>query len=100
MHPPQLTLEDLAGAVAWKLVDDAVSPRALVARDRVQAAGFERVGVDLGPRPMDDEGDDALPPLVVRDADHRRFGNGRIGEQDPLDLARVDVVAAGDDDVL
>src|SRR5882672_12825854 len=75
LDPSQLVLDDLAGAVAGKLLDDDVPPRTLVACDGVEAARVERSGVDLRPRPRNDEGDDALPPLVVRDAHHRRLSH-------------------------
>src|SRR6266436_6925850 len=51
LGPSQLVLDDLAGAVAGKLLDDDVPPRTLVSRDRVETARIERSGVDLGPFP-------------------------------------------------
>src|SRR5882762_6066412 len=100
LNPFQLVLQDLAGAVAGKLPDDDVPPRTLVARDRVEAARVERGGVDLRPVPGNDERDDALAPLVVRGAHHRGLGDRRLTEENALDFARVDVVPAGDHDVL
>jgi hypothetical protein len=100
LDPFQLVLDDLAGAVAGKLVDDDVPPRTLESCDRVEAARVERGGVDLGPLSRDEERDDALAPLVVRDAHHHRLGDRRIAEENTLDFARVDVIAARDHDVL
>src|SRR5690242_5385969 len=47
----------------------------------------------------DDRADD-LAPEPVRDADHGDLGHAGVGEQDGLDLARVDVLAAPDDHFL
>src|SRR6266853_904088 len=66
LDPFQLALENLAGAVTGKLLDDDVPPRTFVSRDRVEAARVERSGVDLRPVPRNDERNDALAPLVVR----------------------------------
>src|SRR5205085_9428968 len=68
-HQPQLAPEDLAGVVARKLLDDVVLPGALVTGDRIQAAGVERVGVDVGSCTRHDVGDDRLAPHQVGDAD-------------------------------
>ena len=53
------------------------------------APGLERHG-----------GADLLAEVGVRDADHRRLGDGRVLVEHLLDLPRVDVVAAPDDQVL
>ena len=45
----------------------------------------------------DDEGDDQLAPGRVGDADHRDVGDPGVRTDRVLDLARVDVVAAADD---
>ena len=47
-----------------------------------------------------DEGGDHLTPLRVGQAEDRHLGDGRVIEEDILDLARVDVLAAADDHVL
>lgn len=47
-----------------------------------------------------DEGGYHLTPLLVRKADDRRLGDGGVSEQDILDLAWVNVLAATDDHVL
>src|SRR5260370_3261284 len=47
------------------------------------------------------EGDDLLAPLGVCGADNARLGDARIEQQQHLlDLARIDVGAAADDEVL
>src|SRR6202000_262600 len=43
---------------------------------------------------------DLLAPVVVGDADHRRVDHRRVGDQDLLDLPRVDVLPAADDHLL
>src|SRR5258707_11090736 len=100
LNPFQLVLEDLAGAVAGKLLDDHVPPRTLVSRDRIEAARVEHSDVDLRSLPRNDERDDALAPFVVRDAHHRGLGDRRLAEENSLDLPRLHVVTALDHDVL
>ena len=48
----------------------------------------------------DDEGDHLLAPFGVRPADDRALGDRGVAQQHFLDLARIDVRAAGDDHVL
>ncbi|MFC4945804.1 hypothetical protein [Pseudonocardia sp. GCM10023141] len=49
-------------------------------------------------RRFDDRGD-LLPELLVRHPDHSRVRDRRMGDQDVLDLTRVDVDPAGDDQI-
>src|SRR3954463_13959614 len=95
-----LALEDLAGRplrqivhepdVTWVFVggDALLDERAQVPRRR-PGPGLER-----------DRRPDLLAEGLVRDADHRRLADVRVLVDDLLDLARVDVEAAADDDVL
>lgn len=54
-----------------------------------------------GRAPMrDDEGGNHLAVPFVRQPDDADFGDGRVAEEAVLDLERVDVLAALDDDVL
>src|SRR5689334_3375653 len=92
----QLSLQDLARGVPRQLVDHVVLLGALVAGDVVETAPVECGWI----RASDDVGDDALAPVVVRHADDGNFRDRLIAEKDVLHLARVDVVAAGDDHVL
>src|SRR5260221_11122028 len=86
LDPFQLVLDDLAGAVAGKLLDDDVPPRRLVSPDRAGTARIERSDVDPRSLPRNNEGDDALAPLVVRDGDHRRVGGRRSAAEDGFAL--------------
>src|SRR6266508_6711058 len=98
---PQLVLEDLAEGVARQGLQVADQPGALEggqppARERQQLLRVGRVGPVGG----DDEGGDDLAPLLGGDADHRDLGDARMLQQQLLHLAGVDVVAAGDDQLL
>src|SRR5207237_3678336 len=50
--------------------------------------------------PGDHEGDRALAQVGVRATYHAGVGDGRVGAEHLLDLVRVDVRAAPDDEVL
>ena len=56
-------------------------------------------GVDVDTHPRLDHREHGLAPLLVGDADHGHVGDGRVLEQHGVDLGRVDVHAAGDDQV-
>ena len=45
-------------------------------------------------------GGDSLAPARVRHAEDARLGHGRMCQQHRLDLGRIDVLAAGDDQVV
>src|SRR5689334_20110310 len=94
----QLRLQHLAVVVLRQRLDEPIFPGALEAGDVLQAQPVELFPGDGFAR--DDESDDLLSPFRVRPADHRAFGDGRMAEQHFLDLARIDVRAAGDDHVL
>jgi hypothetical protein len=53
----------------------------------------------MGARARADEGADDLAPLRVRQSHHGGIGDIRVGRQDVLDFARVDVLPAADDHV-
>src|ERR1700709_525228 len=95
-----LALEDLAGGPFWQLVDEPDETRVLVGGDPLLDVGADLVGAQLLALVEDDGGAYLLAPLVVGDADHRRFADPRVLVEHLLDLARVDVVAAADDQVL
>src|SRR6266536_1587932 len=92
----QLGLEDLAVVVLRQALDEHVILRPLEARDRTKAQGIEFRAVG-GPSHI---GDDDLAPFRIRPADHRGLAHVLVLEQHFLDLARIDVGAAGDDHVL
>jgi hypothetical protein len=69
----------------------------LEAREVLANVRAHAVGVEVGVGLEHDEGSQALPVLVIVDADDRDVGDlGMIG-QEVLDLAREDVLPAGDD---
>src|ERR1700728_1323761 len=93
----ELALEDLAGGVARKLGDEDDFAWDLVAGEVLLDVFLDRVLVEIGVLAGDDERLQALAELVVGDADDGGlFDLGMVGEQ-VLDLAREDVLAAGDD---
>src|SRR6266545_5047781 len=96
------TLEELAARVTGHLRDEVVGAGPLVAREldlgeRAQVGLEFRSCVDAR-RGLDD-GLDLLAPVLVRDAEHRDVADLRVGEEHPLDLARIDVHAPRDDHV-
>src|SRR6202034_3944833 len=92
----KFALEHLAVAALGKLVDVQVTLGPLEAGDALEQMCVE---FRLGGRPHD-EGDDDLAPVLVRRTHHAGLGDTRMLEQHLLHLARVDVAAAADDDVL
>ena len=54
----------------------------------------------LGAGVADDDRDDALPPAIVRRADHRHLLHPGVAREHVLDLERMHVLAAGDDHVV
>lgn len=60
---------------------------------------FQRGGVDSRVRSWLDVGDDELAPFFVGYADHGGLQDGRVADQDVLDLLGVDVLAATNDHV-
>src|SRR6218665_128037 len=88
----------LATGIERKLLHKAHFTRHLVARQMLLAMGQHLV---LAQRADGfDERDDALAEPGVGDADHGGLGHALQRKQDFLDLARVDVVAAGNDQFL
>src|SRR5918996_813906 len=96
----QSGLEYLAVVVLGQRVDEAVVLGPLEAGDMGKAVGIEIGGSPLRAGRCPDKCDHRLAPLGVRLADHRHLGDRRMAQQHLLDLARVDVGAARDDQVL
>ena len=72
------------------------------ARDKILLdadRALQGAGVDLGARQRHDRRADVLPGHRRRDADHRGVADPAGGQQRPLDLGRVDVDPATDDEV-
>src|SRR5690606_36379592 len=98
--PAQFGLQHLAVVVLRQRIDEEIAPRPLEARDHPEAMRVERRLVHRGARPGADEGDDPLAPARIGLADDRDLGDIRMREQRLLDLARIDVGATADHQVL
>ncbi len=79
--------------------DEADVLRALVAGE-IPAAELDEVVGGEAFIPPRDESHRHLAPVLVATADHDSVGDTMVGEQDALDLGRVDVLAARLDQVL
>src|SRR6266700_7583103 len=97
---PELRLENLAVVVLGQRLDELVVLGPLEARDIVEAELIELGGRQGLAAACHYEGHDLLAPFGMRAAHHRAFGDGGMEVQHVLDLARIDVGAAGDDHVL
>src|SRR5207244_10066183 len=95
-EPPQ----HLPARALRELVAELDRPRALVAGEPLAAELDELVLADLRGRAADDDGRRPLAPRLVGDADDGGLEHRRVRVQHLLDLARIDVLAAGDDQVL
>src|ERR1041384_1002496 len=96
----QLALEDLAGRVARQLGDERDPPRPLEV-GQAGAAELDDLGLGDGVAVAhDDECVQRLAPLRVGHADHRGVDDRGVAVEEVLDLARVDVDAAGDHHVV
>src|SRR5438270_3838096 len=98
-HLPERFSVHLAGTGQRKLLDHVDGLRPLVMGE---ALGVEEPPQLVGGhrRARDDERDGDLTELGVRAADHARVDDARVRAQHRLDLVRVDVRPAADDDVL
>src|SRR5262249_39585661 len=92
----ELGLEDLAVAVLRQLGHEHVILGPLEAGDGVKAERIELAWLRLA----DHVGDDHLAPFGIGAADHRDFAHAGMAQQHLLDLARIDVAAARNDEVL
>ncbi len=97
---PELVLDHLPGGVPGQGVDEVPPPGHLVAGEELQGVLAELVGSRLHTRTEGHEGHDVLAEDRVLDADHGHLVDGRVRLDGVLDVGRVDVVAAPDDDVL
>ena len=95
-----LAAEDLAGRALRQLVHQPDVPRVLVGGDPLLHERPQLVRRGRGARLERDRRAHLLAERVVRDPDHGRLGDRRMLVQDLLDLPRVDVVPAADDQLL
>ena len=98
----QLVLVELAVVVPGQRLGELDTARTLVVRDAVAAPldqlGGELIrGLDAGLRLHDGHHD--LAPIVVGNADDADVADRRMADQHGLDLGRIDVDAAADDEV-
>ena len=100
IRPQSSLAEHLAQRVARQRVDEAHAPRPLVRRELARRVREQVVGARRWLAGRDDHRHHDLAPLVGRLAHHRDLGHRGVREQHVLDLARVHVEAAGDDQLL
>ena len=74
--------------------------RHLVFRQPGRGEGAHFVEVQIGAVVGDDEGRRQLAPAIVRHAHHNCLGDGGVVAQHRLDLGGIDVLPAGDDEIL
>src|SRR5262249_45473904 len=94
----QHVLLDLAGGVAWQLVDDGNELGRLHGRDAVldEERGGPLARHRRGVRPRNDHQADALAVARVGHADRGGIGDGRVPNGNPLDLHRRQVLGPAD----
>src|SRR5688500_1641396 len=97
-HAGQRVAADLSLPADRQLAKPNHPLRALVGRQPLAAVGDQRVAVD--PAVGHHEGDDLLAPALGRHARDRDALDVRVLLEHQLDLARVDVEAAADDQLL
>src|ERR1700730_12007862 len=97
----QCALEDFAGAGLRQLeIGELDATWNLVTGQRSTAVRDQLIHTERGAGFQHDTRHDQLTPLGIGDAEHRGLANGRMFVEDSLDLAGIDVLAAGDDHVL
>src|SRR5579859_5089051 len=97
---PERGLQDLAGSSLRQFGDETDLARVLVRRKPLAAVGDDLGRAQLGTWPQDDDRHDLLAEALVWLADHGSLEDVRVGVEDLLDLARVDVVPTPDHQVL
>src|SRR5580704_6822725 len=97
---PELGLEDLAGGPLGELGAEPDFARVLVGSEALPAVRDDLLLVQADACVQHDDGDDLLAEPVVWLADDGRLADAGVGEQDLLDLSRIQVVTAADDQVL
>src|SRR5690348_7933054 len=95
-----LPLEDLPAWALRQVVHEPDDPWVLVGGDPLLDVLADLLRGQLLALVEHDRGADLLAPLVVGDAEHRRFADLRVLVENLLDLARIDVVTAADNQVL
>src|SRR6266540_3549753 len=93
----QFPFEHLADGVAGQRLDEVHRAWQLEAAKAGTTEGDELLGGGVHPLAQGDDRLHRLPPALVRDADQRGFQDRGVREQNPPDLAGVDVLPGGDD---
>ena len=96
----QHTLQHLACGVPGQIGNEIHGRGTLESSQLAPAEVHDLLGGGRGPLAQDDDGLDRLAPLRVGNPNHRAVGHRRMGEQDILHHAGIDVLSAGYDHVL
>ena len=98
--PSSSSADELAGRVAWQVVDEDDLRRALVPGEVVTGVVDQRVLVDVATRHQHGVGLDRFALVGVGHAEHADLGDRRMALQHLFDLGREHVEARHDDQVL
>ena len=90
----------LAQCIAWQVLDEDEFARNLETGELRQQECTQFFRRDLHFGAQHHERHRHFLPPGISDTDHRRFGHGRMLEQDAFDFRRIDVLAARHDHVL
>src|SRR5437764_494354 len=91
---------DLAQRGARQIVDKDDLARYLEASQLTLHIGFQRFRLDPTVPPPDHIGDRHLVPTRIGAADHGAFADLRMPQDHTLDFRRIDVLSAGNDEVV
>src|SRR6056297_318883 len=97
---PKNVLLDLAHGISRQFVDEEQCAGMFVARQRSAEFGRYRLAVGWAITLRHDESDGGLAEILVGHTDDGGLEDPRLGVQNQFDLLGVDVVAAGNDQVL
>ncbi len=97
---PQFPAQEFARGVAWQGVAEFDAPRDFVARQPLTTEGREFFCRSVTAGAQFDGGDDAAAPVGVSFAERAGLLDRRMRQQRCLDLGRVDVLPAGNDQVV
>src|SRR5437763_2322600 len=105
-HFAQRRLQHLAGVVLRKLGKEYISTRTLEPSDAIDAVGVQRALECIAlifrrhVASRNHARDNFFAPLIMPPSDHPHFGDVRLSQQRLFHLARIDIVAAADAQIL
>src|SRR5947199_6331634 len=105
-HFAQRHLQHLAGVVLRKLGKEYISARTLEPSDAIDAVDVQRALECIAVifrrhvASRNHARDNFFAPLIMPPSDHSHFGDVRVSQQRLLHLARIDIGAAADDQIL